>query len=149
MEQTLHDLGGIVLQALPTFFLVLLLTVLVRALYFKPLDKVLEERHRLTEGARKAAEASLKHADEKISEYENSLNKARGEIYAEQAQFLQSLRNEQAAKAQAVRAETEKRAAEAKQALAAQSAEARTALEAQAELLSGQIADAVLQRRTV
>lgn len=149
MEQTLHDLGGIVLQALPTFFLVLLLTVLVRALYFKPLDKVLAERSRLTEGARKAAEASLKSADEKISEYENSLNKARGEIYAEQAQFLQAIRAEQAAKVQAVRSETEKRTADARQALAAQTAEARASLEAQAELLSGQIADAVLRGRAV
>ena len=41
MNQTLHDLGGIVLNCLPTFFLVLLLSLCVRYLYLNPLDKVL------------------------------------------------------------------------------------------------------------
>jgi F-type H+-transporting ATPase subunit b len=149
MEQTLHDLGGIVLQALPTFFLVLLLLFVVKFLYFKPLERVLEERHKLTEGAQKAAEESHKHADARISEYEDALNRARAEIYAEQAQFLQSLQADQAAQAQAVRAETEQRVAAMKQSIAAQANEARTGLEAQSEMLAGQIAEAILQRRVV
>lgn len=147
MEQTLHDLGGIVLQALPTFFLVLLLMGLVKSLYFKPLEKVMAERHRLTEGARRAAEDSLKNADEKISEYEAALNKARAEIYAEQTTFLQALQAEQATKVQSMRAETEKRVAETKQALAREATAARADLAAQSEMLSGQIADAILSRR--
>ena len=54
MEKTLHDLGGIILEGLPTFFLVLILAVFVKFLYLNPLEKVLAERFRLTEGARQA-----------------------------------------------------------------------------------------------
>jgi F0F1-type ATP synthase membrane subunit b/b' len=147
MDQTLHDLGGIVLEGLPTFFLVLILAFFVKILYFKPLEKVLAERFRLTEGARKAAEDSLKNADAKIAEYQDSLTKARTEIHNEQARFLQALQTEQAARAQAVRTETEKTVAAAKAAIAQQASEARTNLEAQSETLAGQIAEAILQRR--
>lgn len=149
MEQTLHDLGGIVLQALPTFFLVLTLLIVVKFLYFNPLEKVLGERHRLTEGARKAAEESMRHADGRISEYEESLNRARAEIYAEQAEFLHSVQAGHAAQAQAVRTESEQRVAAMKQSLARQTEEARATLEAQSEILAGQIAEAILQRRAV
>jgi F0F1-type ATP synthase membrane subunit b/b' len=147
MDQTLHDLGGIVLEGLPTFFLVLILAFFVKILYFKPLEKVLAERFRLTEGARKAAEDSLKNADAKIAEYQDSLTKARTEIHNEQARFLQALQTEQAARAQAVRTETEKTVAAAKAAIAQQASEARTNLEAQSETLAGQIAEAILRRR--
>jgi F-type H+-transporting ATPase subunit b len=147
MDQTLHDLGGIVLEGLPTFFLVLILTFFVKILYFKPLEKVLAERFRLTEGARKAAEDSLANADAKIAEYQDSLRQARTEIYDEQARFLMSLQEEQAAKTQAVRTETEQRVAAAKLSIAQQATEARTNLEAQSETMANQIADAVLRRR--
>lgn len=135
------------LEGLPTFFLVLILALAVKHLYFKPLDKILAERVRLTEGARKAAEDSLKNADARISEYENALSRARAEIYAEQTLFLQSLQAEQAAQALSVRMEMEQRVAAAKQSLAQQASEARASLAAQSEALAGEIADAVLRRR--
>src|ERR1700678_991978 len=99
MVQTLHDLGGIVLNGLPTFFLIIILAIFVKFLYLKPLEKVLAERFRLTEGARKAAEDSLKNADTKIAEYQEALNRARTDIYQEQAAFLHNLHTEQAEQA--------------------------------------------------
>src|SRR5579863_1292851 len=95
MVQTLHDLGGIVLNALPTFFLIVILAFFVKFLYLNPLEKVLAERFRLTEGARKAAEESLKNADTKIAEYQEALSRARNEIYLEQSAFLQKVHAEQ------------------------------------------------------
>src|ERR1700688_3504696 len=118
MDKTLHDLGGIVLNGLPTFFLVLVLAFCVRYLYLKPLEKVLAERFRLTEGARKAAEESLKSADTKIAEYEAALAAARGEIYREQSEFLSRLHAEQAERVQAVRAESDQKIAAAKESIA-------------------------------
>jgi F-type H+-transporting ATPase subunit b len=147
MDKTLHDLGGIVLNGLPTFFLVLILAFFVRFLYLKPLEKVLAERFRLTEGARKAAEESLKNADTKIAEYQEALNKVRNEIYQEQAAFLQKLQAEQAELAHAARAESDARVAEIKQSIAKEADVARQNLESQAEALAGQIADAILTRR--
>jgi F-type H+-transporting ATPase subunit b len=147
MDKTLHDLGGIVLNALPTFFLVLILAFFVRFLYLKPLEKVLAERFRLTEGARKAAEDSLKNADTKIAQYQEALNKARSEIYLEQAAFLQKVRAEQAEMVSGVRAESEARVKEIKLSIAKEADTARQHLESQAEALAGQIADAILTRR--
>jgi F0F1-type ATP synthase membrane subunit b/b' len=147
MEKTLHDLGGIILNGLPTFFLVLILAFFVKFLYLKPLDKILAERFRLTEGARKAAEDSLKNADARIAEYQQALNKARSDIYLEQAAFLQKLREEQAELAKAVRVESDTRVAEIKLSIAKEADDARSNLEAQADTLAGQIADAILGRR--
>jgi F0F1-type ATP synthase membrane subunit b/b' len=147
MEKTLHDLGGIILNGLPTFFLVLILAFFVKFLYLKPLDKILAERFRLTEGARKAAEDSLKNADARIAEYQQALNKARSDIYLEQAAFLQKLREEQAELAKAVRVESDTRVAEIKLSIAKEADDARSSLEAQADTLAGQIADAILGRR--
>ena len=135
------------LNGLPTFFLVVILAFFVRFLYLKPLEKVLAERFRLTEGARKAAEDSLRNADTKIAEYQNKLNSARNEIYQEQAVFLQKLQAEQAELAHAVRAESDARLAEIKLSLAKEAEVARENLASQAETLAGQIADAILSRR--
>ncbi len=147
MDKILHDLGGIVLNGLPTFFLVLILAFFVKFLYLKPLDKVLAERFRLTEGARKAAEDSLKNADTKIAEYQEALNKARSDIYLEQAAFLHKLHAEQAELAHAVRLESDTRVAEIKLSIAKEADAAREHLESQADALAGQIADAILSRR--
>jgi len=145
MDKTLHDLGGIVLNGLPTFFLVLVLAIIVKYVYLKPLDKVLAERFRLTEGARKAAEDSLKNADTKIAEYQEALNRARAEIYRDQGTFLQQIQAEQAELTRTARLETEQRVAEIKLSLVKEADSAREGLEAQSEILAGQIAAAILK----
>ncbi|MGA2712592.1 MAG: hypothetical protein ABSG41_05750 [Bryobacteraceae bacterium] len=144
MVQTLHDLGGIVLNGLPTFFLIIILAIFVKFLYLKPLEKVLAERFRLTEGARKAAEDSLKNADTKIAEYQEALNRARTEIYHEQAEFLQSLHAEQAELARAARLESDARVAAIKLSIAEEADAARQTLDLQSEALAADIADAIL-----
>ncbi len=135
------------LNGLPTFFLVLILAACVKYLYLKPLEKVLAERYRLTEGARKAAEDSLKSADSKVAEYENSLAEARAEINKEQAAFLGKIREEQAEHVRRVRAESEHRVATAKLSIAEEARSATEGLESQSDALAAQIADAVLSRR--
>ncbi len=147
MDKTLHDLGGIVLQGLPTFFLVLILAFFVKILYLNPIDKILAERFRLTEGARQAAEDSFKNADSKIAEYQDALNKARNEIYQEQSDFLRTLHAEQAAQTQQVRTQGEQSVAAARLSLAQETANAKESLGSQSETLAGQIADAILRGR--
>jgi F0F1-type ATP synthase membrane subunit b/b' len=147
MEKTLHDLAGIILEGLPTFVLVLILAAFVRGLYLKPLEKVLAERYRLTEGARQAAEESLKNADSKIAEYQTALAKAQSEIYRDQEIFLKKFRDEQAEFARLAREESDARVAEIKLAIAKDADDARSNLEGQAETLAAQIADAILIRR--
>jgi len=136
MDKTLHDLGGIVLNGLPTFFLVLILAVCVKYLYLKPLEKVLAERFRLTEGARKAADESLRSAGDRVAEYEQALVRARGEIYEEQAEQVRLARQE-----------SDKQAAAIKASIAQDAQTARLSLESQSDTLASQIADAILERR--
>lgn len=147
MDKTLHDLGGIVLQGLPTFFLVLILAFFVKFLYLKPLDKVLAERFRLTEGARKAAEESFKNADSKIAEYQDALSQARNEIYQGQTEFLRKLHSELSEAAVKVRTESEQAIADVKRTLALETAVAKESLGAQSEVLANQIANAILRGR--
>jgi F0F1-type ATP synthase membrane subunit b/b' len=147
MDKLLHDLGGIVLNALPTSIIVLVLAIFVKHLYLKPLEAVLAERFRLTEGARKAAEEGLHSADTKVAAYEAALEKARGEIYAEQAEFLKKLHDEQSARTQAAKAVSDSTLAAARESLAAEVSSARGGLEAQSEQLASEIANSVLARR--
>lgn len=137
------------LNGLPTFFLVLILAFFVRFLYLKPLEKVLAERFRLTEGARKAAEESQRNADTKIHEYQDALNHARSEIYREQAGFLQKFHAEQTELANAVRVESDRRVAEIKLSIAKEADLAREGLASQSEALAEEIADVILRRRVV
>jgi len=138
-----------VLNGLPTFILVLILAVFVRKLYLNPLEAVLAERHRLTEGARLAAEQGQHLADSKFAEYEAALEKARGEIYAEQTEFLRNLHAEQAARTQTARAASEATLAAVRQSLAAEALEAQQGLAAQSDQLASEIANSVLARRVV
>ncbi len=147
MDKTLHDLGGIVLNGLPTFFLILILAFCVKYLYLKPLEKVLEERFRLTEGARKAAEESLHSADTKIAEYEAALQSAREDIYREQDAFSKQFQAEQAQQIQVVRTDSDRRVAAIRESIAKEAQTARLSLEAQSDTLAAQIADSILGRR--
>ncbi len=104
-------------------------------------------RNRLTEGARKAAEDSLKNADTKIAEYQEALARARNEIYLDQAGYLQKLHAEQSELARSARVESDARVAAIKLSIAKEADIAREGLESQAEALAGQIADAILNRR--
>ena len=84
MEQTLQALSGILLKAIPTVFLLIILHFYLKAMLFRPLQKVLKQREELTAGARRAAEQSLEAAERKAQEYEAKFRDARAEVYREQ-----------------------------------------------------------------
>src|SRR5580698_2953631 len=147
MDATLHALGRIVLYGLPTSFLVILLCIYLKIMYFKPFQRMLAARYEATEGARKAAEESLSRANAKAAEFDAALQKARQEIYSEQEQYLKKLRDQQTAETEAARHAAEARLNQAREQLAAEAATARASLASQADLLASQIADAILSGR--
>jgi F0F1-type ATP synthase membrane subunit b/b' len=145
MDATLlSELGRIVLYGLPTSFLVILLCIYLKIMYFNPFEKMLAERYEATEGARKAAEESLARANAKAAEFDAALQKARQEIYSEQEQYLKKLHDQQAAEIEAAQRAAEERLNHARQELAAEAAAARKSLAAQSDMLASQIADAIL-----
>jgi F-type H+-transporting ATPase subunit b len=147
MEATLNALGQILLQALPTFFLVLLLHQYLKAVFFKPLERVLAERGEATEGARKKAAESLERAAAKAAAYEESLRVARNEIYREHEEVRRKWLNEQTAQILAARTHADAAVKEAKVRLAAEAEAAKASLETDSRVLADQIARTILHRR--
>lgn len=147
MDQTITALGELILKALPTFLLVVALFLYLKAVYFKPMARVLEERYAATEGARKLAEASFARANQKTAEYEEALRAARAEIYREQEQFRQSLRQEHAQAVLEARRSADASVKEAQVRLAAELATAKATLQSHSDDLAEQITEAILRRR--
>ncbi len=147
MDETLRQLGGILLRAIPTFVLVVLLHFYLKFVFFKPLAKILRERHDATEGARKLAAESLAKADERAAEYEAALRAARAETYKELEQMRRKLQDERAARLHESRARAEAAAAQARAALHAEVEELKKGLEAESDVLATRIADKILRGR--
>ena|SRR5947207_5656685 len=147
MEATLQALGGILLTALPTFFLVILLHFYLKYIFFRPLEQVLQARYEATEGARKLAESSLAKASQKAAEYDAALRAARADMIKEQEQLRRRLQDERAGNVMAARAGAERMISEAKAQLAKEVATAQKDLAAQSESFAAQIADSILRRR--
>jgi len=147
MEKTLHDLGGLLLKAVPTFVLVALLYFYLKHIFFRPLERVLTARYNATEGARKLAAESLAKAEEKTAEYEAAIRAARSAIYREQEEFRQRWRQEHAAAVQEARQRAEAQVEEASQSLQADLVAASQALQRDSETLADQIAARILPRR--
>jgi F-type H+-transporting ATPase subunit b len=147
MDETLRQLGGILLRAIPTFFLVVLLHFYLKFVFFKPLQRVLRQRYEATEGARKLAEESLAKASEKASEYEAALRAARGETYKELEQLRRQLQDDRAVAVREARTRAEAAISQAKATLAAEVAVLKNGLEAESDSLADQIANKILRGR--
>jgi len=146
MEETLRQLGGILLKAVPTFILVVLLHLYLKFIFFKPLGRVLQERYDATEGARKLADESLARAAQKAAGYEAALRAARAETYKELEQLRRQLQDDRAASVKEARARAESAIAQAKASLTAEVDLLKRDLQAEASALADRIATKILGR---
>ena len=133
------------LRALPTFFLVVLLHFYLKAVFFKPLEKVLHKRYELNEGSRKLADASLAKAEAKAAEYEARIRAARADVYRELEELRLKLQEDRTAKVQTAREHSHAAIARAKAELAAEAGELRKVLTAESEILSRTITASLLR----
>ena len=145
MQQIVHQLGELFLQAVPTVLIVLAFYLILRALFFKPLLAVMAERDARTVGARKAAAAAEAAAAEKLKQYQEALRKARAQVYAEQEAARKKTLDERAAKLKEARATATAEVAGAKEAMAKELADAVKQIRATVERLAGEIARRMLQ----
>src|SRR5215472_16540122 len=114
MDKIVHQLGELLLTALPTFLLLIFLTLYLKSMFFKPLEKVLRQRYDATEGARKLAEESMQRAAAKTRDYEEALRAARGELYQAQEQAHKKMQEQAAAQIVEARRKSEETVMEAK-----------------------------------
>ncbi len=147
MDKIIHQLGELLLTAVPTFILILFLNYYLKFVFFKPLEKALKRRYEATEGARKLGEESLRRAAEKTAAYEQSLHTARGEIYNAQEQAFKELQDRMAAQIAEARAKSDAAIKQARADLANELEAAKSGLAQDSETLANQIAESILRRQ--
>jgi F-type H+-transporting ATPase subunit b len=145
MQVILHQLGELFLQAVPTVLIVLVFFVVMRALFFRPLLKVMAERDARTAGARKAAEQAQAAASEKVKQYQEALKQARAKVYAEQEAARKTLLEERANLLKTSRGKASAEVAAAKERLGKEFEAARRDMETAAGPLSEEIARRILE----
>src|SRR5262249_55231486 len=118
MDVILHQLGELLLKAIPTFLLVVLLSFYLKSVFFRPLEKVLRQRYDATEGARKAAEESMQRAAAKVRDYEAALQAARSELYQAQEQAYKQLQETASAQIAEARRQADQTTEQARQRIA-------------------------------
>ena len=133
MDQTLQQLGELLLGAVPTVIMLMLLYALYTLIVHKPLQRVLEERHNKTEGAIEKSKADIAAAEARTSEYEQRLREARAAVFRAEdakrhaamqarAKAVAEARNGAQAQVQAAKADIEKDRLAAEQGLQAEAA---------------------------
>jgi F-type H+-transporting ATPase subunit b len=147
MEQTLQDLTGILLKAIPTIIILVLLHNFLKFVLFAPVEKMLQERNALTHGARKAAEQSLANAERKTAEYEAQFRDAKAVVYKEQEETRRKWLEDQAAQMARAKTDSEAQVSLARKEILAEASSARATLERTSEVLAEEIATSLLTRR--
>jgi F-type H+-transporting ATPase subunit b len=84
MDETLRQLGELLLGSVPTVILLTLLVGMYSAIVHKPLRRVLAERRSKTEGAVEKAQADIAAAGARTTEYEQRLREARATVFRSQ-----------------------------------------------------------------
>jgi F-type H+-transporting ATPase subunit b len=145
MDETLRQLGGLLLGSVPTIIFMVLLYGLYAVLVHRPLVKVLAERRSKTEGAIEKARADIASAEARTAEYEQRIREARLAVYrAQEARRQEALQARAAAVAEA-RTRAQAQINQARSAMDEDKEAAKAALEAQAGSLAEEIIRSVLE----
>lgn len=145
MDQTLQQLGELLLGSVPTIILLALLYVLYTAIVHKPLRRVLDERRNKTEGAIEKSKADIVAADARTSEYEQRLREARAAVFHVQEAKRQAVVQAHANAVNEARSKAQAQVQAAKADIDKDRAVAEKGLQAEAESLAQEIVRRVLQ----
>jgi F-type H+-transporting ATPase subunit b len=145
MDQTLRQLGGLLLGAIPTAILLGTVYVLYTVLVHKPLTAVLAERRNRTEGAKEKARADIASAEARTADYEQRLREARVKIFkSQEARRQQAMQGRAEAVAKA-RTQTQEQVKQARAGIEQDKQQALASLQAEAGQLASVIVRTVLQ----
>jgi F-type H+-transporting ATPase subunit b len=145
MDQTLQQLGELLLKAVPTVILLALLYALYTTIVHKPLRRVLEERRNKTEGAIEKSKADIAAAEARTSEYEQKLREARAAIFRVQEAKRQSAMQARSQAVNQARAKAQTQVQAAKADIERDRAAAQKGLQGEAAELAQEIVRRVLQ----
>jgi F-type H+-transporting ATPase subunit b len=148
MDETLRQVGELLLGSIPTIIFMVMLYGIYTALVHTPLTRVLAERRSKTEGAVEKARADIAAAEARTTEYEQRLREARLAVFKQQeARRQQALQARAAAAAQA-RSKAQAQVDQARAAIERDKVAAQETLQAESGRLAGEIIRIVLHPGT-
>src|SRR5271166_3450194 len=145
MDQTLQQLGELLLGSVPTVILLALLYALYTAIVHKPLQRVLAERRSKTEGAVEKSRADIAAAEARTAEYEQKLREARAAVFRAQEARRQAALQARANAVSEARTKAQAQAEAAKKDIEADRVAAEGGLQAEAASLAQEIIRRVLR----
>jgi F-type H+-transporting ATPase subunit b len=145
MDETLRQLGELLLGAVPTVILLALLYALYTAIVHKPLQRVLEERRSKTEGAVEKSRADIAAAEARTAEYEQKLREARAVIFRAQEARRQAALQARANAVHEARAKAQAQVQAAKKDIENDRVAAQDGLQGEVAALAQEIMRRVLQ----
>jgi F-type H+-transporting ATPase subunit b len=145
MDETVIQIGELLLGSVPTIIYMLLLWGAYAMLVHRPLMRVLGERHDRTEGAVEKARADIAAAEERTADYERRLREARLTVFkAQEARRQQAAQVRSNAVAEA-RTKAQSQIAQAKDAIENDKQLAQANLEAESGRLAAEVIRTVLK----
>jgi F-type H+-transporting ATPase subunit b len=145
MDQTLQQLGELLLGAVPTVILLAVLYALYSTIVHKPLRRVLEERRSKTEGAIEKSRADIAAAEARTAEYEQKLREARAVVFRAQEARRQAVLQARTNALNEARSKAQAQVQAAKKDIENDRAAAEKGLPADAAALAQEIVQRVLQ----
>jgi F-type H+-transporting ATPase subunit b len=145
MDETLRQLGELLLGSVPTVILLALLYALYTTIVHKPLRRVLDERRSKTEGAVEKSRADIAAAEARTAEYEQKLREARAVVFRAQEARRQTVLQARTNALNEARSKAQAQVQAAKKDIENDRAAAETGLPADAAALAQEIVRRVLQ----
>jgi F-type H+-transporting ATPase subunit b len=145
MDQTLRQLGELLLGAVPTVILLALLYALYATIVHKPLRRVLQERRSKTEGAVEKSRADIAAAEARTSEYELRLREARATVFHAQEARRKAALDARTAALNEARNKAQAQVQAAKSDIEQDRKSAQTSLQKDVQALAAEIMRRVLQ----
>lgn len=145
MDETLRQLGGLLLGSVPTVIMLVLLYGIYTVVVHKPLAKVLAERRAKTEGAIEKARADVSAAEAKTNEYEQRLRDARLAVFRHQESRRQAALQARSAAVATARARAQEQVKQAREAIDQDKISAQENLQSESARLASEIIQRVLR----
>ena len=145
MDETLRQIGELLLGSVPTIIIFIFLYALYTFIVHKPLVRILSERHARTQGAIEKARNDVATAEARTAEYEQRLKEARLALFkAQEARRAKANQLRAAAVAEAQK-DARLRIEEARAEIEREKQAAMGSLEADASRLAGEIVRTILE----
>lgn len=145
MDTTLQQAGQLLLDSIPTAVMLLLIYAIYQMLVRKPLERVLEKRRELTEGAVAKARADVASAESRTQEYEQKLREAKLAVFKAQEARRQQAQQLRAKALAEVRQLAQEEIRQARAGIEQDMAAARAGLQAEAQQLASDIMRTILK----